>query len=253
MNEVLENAAEFIKKRMYSQAVELLQGLSVKQLLPEEKIEYEYLMGICFFETSTIDAAIKKFENCIEIAKNNALNYYLANIYYEISLAYFKLHIQNASRIVLEHSINYCKQALDISVNNSIITKTSGLMIYADDSPEAYINMLIHLGVLYQTKNDLDESIKILLVSKAICQHFSKLDLLGQVYDELGTSYMMLGKLELAGYYFIKSVNVKAIINNSKGIEISIKKHMLCALSNPESLESEEALRLRNLISEERI
>lgn len=113
--------------------------------------------------------------------------------------------------------------------------------------------MLIHLGVLYQTKNDLAESIEIFCVSKAICQHFSRLDLLGQVYDELGTSYMMLGKPELAGYYFVKSVKAKAIINNSKGIEISIQKHILCMLSNPRLLESEETIRLRNLISEERI
>ena len=103
-----------------------------------------------------------------------------------------------------------------------IVVRKSGLMVYTEDSPEAYINMLIHLGVLYQTKNDLAESIEIFCVSKAICQHFSRLDLLGQVYDELGTSYMMLGKPELAGYYFVKSVNAKAIINNSKGIEISI-------------------------------
>ena len=253
MNEVFGDVAVLMNKRMYSQAAELLQELSVEQLSPKEKIEYEYLMGIYFFENTKIDEAISRFETCIEIAKNNALENSIAKVYYEISLSYFSLYTQNGSKTDLEHSIDYCKQSLDISINNSIVVKQSGLMAYKEDSPEAYINMLIHLGVLYQEEKNLAESIEIFYVSKAICQHYSRLDLLGQVYDELGTSYMMIGKPELAVYFFVKSVKAKEIINNRKGIEISIQKHILCTLSNPRLLESEEIIKLRNLISEERI
>ena len=95
MNEVFGDVSVLINKRMYSQAAELLRELSVEQLSPKEKIEYEYLMGICFFEDTKIDEAISRFETCIEIAKNNALENSIAKVYYEISLSYFSLYTQN--------------------------------------------------------------------------------------------------------------------------------------------------------------
>ena len=253
MNNELKEATKLMQNRKYTEAAELLQKISAEQLSLTDKIEYEYLMGIYLFETTTIDAAMVKFKTCIEIVKNNNLEYNLTNIYYEISIAYFRLYMQNGDRTNLKYSSNYCKQALDIALNNSIVVKTGGLMVYAEESPESYINMFIHLGVLYQTMKKLDESITILLVAKTICQHFSRLDLLGQVYDELGTSYMFLGESELAGYYFVKAVKAKEIINNRKGIEISIQKHILCTLSNPHSFESKEQIRLQNLVLKERI
>lgn len=69
MNKVLGDAAELMKKRMYSQAAELLQGLSVEQLPPDEKIEYEYLMGIYFLKIQQLMKQSKNLKHASKLRK----------------------------------------------------------------------------------------------------------------------------------------------------------------------------------------
>ena len=253
MESIFYTAQKSLDGRMYLEARDALEQINVAQLSFAEKAEYELLMGVALFETATICEAISRFENCIRIVKEHCLEFNLYVPYYELSISYFSIYNEGQNPNDLEKSVDYCKLALDVAVDNSLAQRTSGLMVYTEESPEAYINVLIHLGVLYQIKSRTEESIRILLVSKTICQHFSRFDLLGQVYDELGTSYALAGQLELAGYFFAKSVRAKEIIRNTKGIEITIQKHFMFSLNNPQKMFSEEASRLHNLISEERI
>lgn len=253
MESIFYTAKNLLDSRMYSKAREELEQINVVRLSFAERAEYEFLMGVALFETATICEAISRFENCIRIAKEHCPEFNLSTPYYELSISYFSIYNEGQNPKDLEKSVDYCKLALDVAVNNSLVQRTSGLMVYVEESPEAFINVLIHLGVLYQSKNRIEESIQILLVSKTICQHFSRFDLLGQVYDELGTSYVLLGQLELAGYYFVKSVKAKEIIKNTRGIEITIQKHIMFSLRYPQMMLSEEASRLHSLILEERI
>ncbi|MBR2411206.1 MAG: hypothetical protein IKB08_05735 [Clostridia bacterium] len=253
MESVFYTAYELLAQRMYSNAREELEQIDITKLSFLEKAEYEFLMGVVLFETSSTSKAISKFESCIRIAKEYCPEFNLYKPYYELSISYFSIYNADRNPTDLEKSVDYCELALDVAVNNSLVMRKSGFMVYTEESPEAYINALIHLGVLYQSKKRIDESIQILIVSKTICQHFSRLDLLGQVYDELGTSYALLEKLELAGYYFVKSVKAKEIINNTKGIELTIQKHIMFTLSNPQIQHCKEMLRFKRLIPEERI
>lgn len=253
MESVFYSIKNLLDSRMYLKAREELEKINAVQLSFAERAEYELLMGVALFETATICEAINRFEKCIRIAKEHCPEFNLFTPYYELSISYFSIYNEGQNPTDLDKSVDYCKLALDVAVNNSLVQRTSGCMVYVEESPETFINGLIHLGVLNQSKNRLKESIRILLVSKTICQHFSRFDLLGQVYDELGTSYALSGQLELAGYYFVKSVKAKEIIHNIKGIEITIQKHIIFSLRNPQMMFSKEASRLHSLILEERI
>lgn len=253
MTKEFEDIQELLSVGSYSKAENKLKRINEGSLEPLDRIEWNYLFGICLFESGKLEQAIAHFNICLTIAKDNAIEINDSGINYEISIAYYKLFFVRKEAACLEKSINFCKKAMDTAINNSLVEQKSGFMVYYEESPMAYINMLIHLGVLHQTKEDLDESISLLLVAKTICQHYSNFQLLGQVYDELGTTYMMRGNQLLAGYYFMKSVNAKKLIDNKRGIEITLQKHLMSALRDPQSINSPEATRLQKIISEERI
>lgn len=253
MTKEFEDIHELLSVGSYSKAENKLKRINESSLEPLGKIEWNYLFGICLFESGKLEQAIAQFNTCLTIAKDNAIEINDSGINYEISIAYYKLFFICKEAAYLEKSILFCKKAMDTAINNSLIKQSSGFVVYYEESPMAYINMLIHLSVLHQSKGEFDESLSLLLVAKTICQHYSNFQLLGQTYDELGTTYMMLGNQLMAGYYFIKSVNAKKFINNKRGIEITLEKHLMSVLRDPQSIQGPEATRLQKLISGERL
>ena len=247
----LKTVKELLDAHRYPRALKELGKIPVDCLSSDERAEYEMLFGIALFETGHIDEAIDRYKRCVQIAKDECRHFNLYAPYYELSLLHFSVYCKHRGFDDLEKAIDYCKLALDIAINSSFVKRTSGFEIYYEDSPEAFIDALIHLAVLYQTQGKLQESIDILLVSKTICQHYSRFGSLGQVYDELGTSHALLGNMEMASYYFLKSVKAKEVINNVKGIEITIHKHIMLSLSHPEMFLGEKVSELKHLISEE--
>lgn len=253
MTKEFEGIRELLSAGCYSKAENKLKRIGEGSLEPLDRIDWNYLFGICLFESGKLDQAIIHFNVCLTIAKDNTIDIDDSVINYEISIAYYKLFLVGKDVASLDKSIKYCESAMNTAVNNTLVKQVSGFMTYYEESPMAYINMLIHLGVLHQTKEKFNESISLLLVAKTICQHYSNFQLLGQVYDELGTTYMMSGNQLLAGYYFMKSVNAKKLIGNERGIEITLQKLLMSALIDSHSISSPEATRLKKIISEERI
>ena len=253
MHKDFDIVKKLISEKEYSLALEQLEKLNVKDLPISDRLLCEYYMGICYCEIGDIGAAIEKFQLCLNYDNDDSLSTMIPNFYYELSLAYFLLYKKDHIRVNLEKAIDYCKKSINTALKNPFIEQKTGFMVYVEKSPLAYIYMLIHLGVLNQEIGNLEESLKILFVSKTICQHLSRIDLLGQVYDEIGTTYLLLGEPELANYYYFKSIKAKKIIGNENGIEITLSHQLLCVMNYPTSINSSEAMRLRNLVKEERV
>ncbi len=76
----------YFDKRKYSQSLESLNNVSVKNLSKEQSSELFYMMGVCQMKKSDFDAAIislNKVDSKYEKLSSNA-NYYKAHIYYHM-------------------------------------------------------------------------------------------------------------------------------------------------------------------------
>lgn len=216
-------------------------------------IEKSYLFGVKVLQSGKIALSIKIFEDCLERSKKYNIKANDANIYYELSLAYFSLFEQDREQNNWEKSMDYCKKAMETALANPYITQKAGFMIYKEESPLAYIHILIHLGVLHQAKEDYEKALDLLLVAKTICQHYCLFQLLGTVCDELGTTYMMLENYAFARYYYLKSMQIKSHINNQNGSAITLHKLLVLSALDPHPQIEDEIRRLHNVISKERI
>lgn len=253
VKKLLKAVEENVINGKYSEAYRLLINSNFVMHSKIEEAEYNFWMGICLFERHDYRASIQSFEKIVNSSTQKDLQINLHILYYELSLSYFSLYEVERIKSHLSRALEYCKKSLDYEINNSIITESTGLMIYSEESPKAYIDTLIHLGVLYQALQEYEKSLEILRVSKAICQHYSLLMLLGKVYDEIGTTYMQMDEGERAEYYFKKSLVVKSCIKNERGINITIQKAIMLTLRHPELMNKDITQRLDRMIREERV
>ena len=170
-----------------------------------------------------------------------------------MSLAYFSLYSQKHSKFDLDKALSYCKLSLNEGIENSIVQKQTGLMIYYKKSSEVYIQALIHLAVIYQAMEEYEKTIEILNISISCCKQHLLYKSLGLTYDELGLTYQLEGNMPLAMYYYTKSISAKEIVKNQKGIEVTMNKIFVCMISNPDILNSNECIKLLNNAKEESI
>ena len=129
--------------------------------------------------------------------------------------------------------------------------KQAGFYKYYEDTPESYIQIAMQLGVLYQTLEDYEKSIEILLLCKTICRHMYNLYLLGVVYDELGTSYVLSGDQITGLYYYNKSLVAKSKNGNEKGQMITFQHMIQLCVEN--SIDKKQVQRITELCIEEQV
>lgn len=189
MEQYLYDIKKLLYQRDFEEAQILINKCSIDNLTVNEQAELLLYRGVCSFEMEGMHKAEEDYMKCIMFCEENKI-YDWPDPYYELSLVYFQKYIYGKEKIYLEKSISFCQKALDLALDNSIAEKQSGFCTYYEDTPETYIQIAIQLGVLYQTLKDYEKSIKILLLCKTVCRHIYNLYLLGQVYDELGTSYV---------------------------------------------------------------
>ncbi|MBR1461731.1 tetratricopeptide repeat protein [bacterium] len=247
----LKEIEKLCEKKEYLKAEKQLKTIKKKITTANELYDYYKLYGICEFEKGKYKNAIKCFLLCLRIHEENCLESSRIDTLHELSISYFRLYEITAKNNYLIDSIEYCKKAVNEGIMYSIVEKHSGFMTYFLESSEKYLLMLCQLGTLYQTIGDYDNAIKILEITKVSCQRFRLWRILGTVYDELGNIYQLINKPELAGYYYVKSINAKKIINNDIGIEISLRNHLLCMMRNQSIINNKENIRLQNILKDE--
>lgn len=250
MENCLYDIKKLLDQRNYEEAQTLINKCSIDNLTLAEQAELLLYRGICSYEMMGMEKAEEDYMKCIMFCEENKIDDWFTP-YYELSLVYFQKYMYGNERIDLEKSISFCQKALDLALDNSLIQKKSGLCIYYEDTPESYIQMAIQLGVLYQTLENYEKSIEILLLCKTVCRHIYNLYLLGQVYDELGTSYVLSGNQVAGLYYYNKSMIVKSKNGNKKGQMITFQ-HMM-QLLDENSIDKEQAQRIAKLCVEERV
>lgn len=234
-------------------AQKLLDKISSKKLSPELLYKVHTLYGMILVDKGEIELSIKHYQKSLQILSDNNLQMGKDEILYELSLAYFSLYNQKHLKADLDKALHYCKLSLSVGIENSTVQKTTGVMIYYKESSEVYILALIHLAVIYQSMQEYEKAIEILNISIACCKQHLLYKFLGLSYDELGLTYQMIGNVSLAMYYYIKSIRAKEIVQNKKGIEITTNKILVCMISNPSFINSDEYVKLVNSAKEESI
>lgn len=250
MDHYLYAIKEALDQRNYEKAQTLINKCSIDNLTVSEQAKLLLYRGICSFEMIGIEKAEEDYMKCIMFCEENKIDNW-PTPYYELSLVYFQKYMYGTEKEVLEKSISFCQKALDLALDNSIAEKKSGFCIYYEDTPETYIQMAIQLGVLYQILENYEKSIEILLLCKTVCRHIYNLYLLGQVYDELATSYVLSGNQVAGLYYYNKSLIAKSKNGNKRG-QIITFQHMI-QLLDENSIDKEQAQRILKLCVEERV
>lgn len=228
MESNVEKIRELVEQRKYKAARNEIYKIKHDKLAANDTAVLLCLSGICSYELDGFDVAERKFLQCLSYCKKHEISHYY-HPFYELSLLYLQKYTSSSKSTYIDKSIFYCHQALEIALNYSVVEKNMGLMQYYEDSPEAYIQVAIQLGVLHQIKGDYQKSIEVLLLCKSACKSMYNLFLLGQVYDELGTSYILSGNQVIGFYYYNKSLIAKQKCNNKHGIKITLGHlFMLC-------------------------
>lgn len=249
MEHCLYDIKKSLDQRNFEEAQILIKKCSIDKLTVAEQAELLLYRGICSFEMMGMEKAEEDYMKCIMFCEENKIDDW-PTPYYELCLVYFQKYMYGEEKIDLEKSISFCQKALDLALDNSITEKKSGFFIYYEDTPESYIQIAIQLGVLHQTLENYEKSIEILLLCKTVCRHIYNLYLLGQVYDELGTSYILSGNQVAGLYYYNKSLIVKSKNGNIRGQLITFQ-HML-QLLDENAVDKEQAQRITKLCLEER-
>ena len=250
MGHYLYDIKKLLDQRNFEEAQILINKCKTDNLTIDEQAELLLYRGICSYEMKGMEKAEEDYMKCIMFCEENKIDNW-STPYYELSLAYFQKYTYGKEKIDLEKSISFCQQALDLGLGNSLIEKKSGFYTYYEDNPESYIQIAIHLGVLYQTQEDYEKSIEILLLCKTVCRHMYNLYILGQVYDELGTSYVLSGDQITGLYYYNKSLIAKSKNGNKKGQMITVQ-HMI-QLLDENSFDKEQAQRIAELCIKEQV
>lgn len=247
MEHNLYDIIELVHQRNFEKAQHLIDECNIDSLNINEQAQLFLYGGICSFELQGIDRAKDDYIKCIAFCEENKIDNWPAP-YYELSLVYLQKYTYRKEKSDLENSISFCKKALDLALDISLTEKNSGLYTYYEDTPESYIQIALQLGVLYQTLENYEKSIEILLLCKTVCKHIYDLFLLGQVYDELGTSYALSGNKIEGLYYYNKSLIAKSKIGNKKGQMITFQ-HMI-QLLDIHSIDKEQVRRMSELCAE---
>lgn len=253
INKRLDDIYKLYSEGKIDLAEKLLKKFSSKKLSPELLYKVHTLYGVILVDKGKVQLSIKHFQKSLQILSDNNLQMNSDEILYELSLAYFSLYNQKHLKTDLNKALYYCKLSLSAGTENPMMRKTTGLMIYYKDSSETYIQTLIHLAVIYQSMQEYEKAIEILNISIACCKQHLLYKLLGLSYDELGLTYQMMGNVSLAMYYYIKSIRAKEIIQNKKGIEITMNKIFICMISNPSFINNDECVKFVNNAKEESI
>lgn len=246
----LYDIKKLLDQRNFEEAQILINRCSIDNLTVNEQAELLLYCGVCSFEIEGLDNAEEDYMKCITFCEKNEIDDW-STPYYELSLVYFQKYIYGKEKSNLEKSISFCQKALELSLDNSLTKKTSGFYTYCEDTPESYIQIAMHLGVLYQTLENYEKSIEILLLCKTVCRHMYNLYLLGQVYDELGTSYVLSGNQITGLYYYNKSLIAKSKNDNKRGQMITFQ-HMI-QLLDENSIDKEQVKRITERCVEEQI
>lgn len=250
MENCLDDIQKLLDQRNFKKAQTLIDKCHIDNLTITEQAYLLLCCGICSFELEGMDKAEEDYMKCIKFCIDNKIDDW-PTPYYELSLVFLQKYTFRQEKKDLEKSISFCQKALDLALDHSFVQKTSGLYIYYEDTPESYIQMAIQLGVLYQALGNYEKSIEILLLCKAVCRYMYNLYLLGQVYDELGTSYILSGDQITGLYYYNKSLIAKSKNGNQRGQMITFQ-HM-AQLLDVSSVDQEQTQRITWLCAKEQV
>lgn len=253
INKNLDGIYKLYNEGKIDLAIKLLKKLQRKELSPDLLYRVHTLYGVILFDKGDFQLSIQHYQKSLQILSDSNLQINKYEILYELSLAYFSLYSQNHSKFDLDKALSYCKFSLNDGIENSIVQKRTGLMIYYRKSSEVYIQALIHLALIYQAMEEYEKTIEILNISISCCKQHLLYKFLGLTYDELGLTYQLKGNISLAMYYYTKSIRAKEIVKNQKGIEVTMNKIFVCMISNPDILNSNECKKLLNNAKEESI
>ncbi len=224
MNKTLLNIASIFNAQNYKEAGKLLQKLNTKNLQPEDLVEVCFMQGVCLCVAGKNKEAIGKLEHCIELVNEHSLQIETWRYKYELSLVYYNCYSEDNNPIFIDKSLNCCKLALEEAIKNPYTEQHSGFLVYMEKGPLGFIQLLMHLGVIYQVMTEYEKALEYLSLAKTICQHYSDFFSLAHTYDELGNTYLQMGRHEEAVYYYIKSAKVNSIKGDQQRVISSISK-----------------------------
>lgn len=190
-------ANELIANKKFSEAKEILES----NLLNDENVEAEKLLGLCCVNLKDTTAAIAAFEKAVEMQNDDATSwFYLANLYDSIN-AYEKA--EKAYKRVVDlrgEYIDAYKNLTILYLKNGQHDKAKPLAKKSIElAPEDYQTHYI-MGTIYITEKDFENAIN--SFEKAISYNQSN----PAIYNSLGAAYFALNQLDDAEATFAKAL-----------------------------------------------